>query len=505
MYEEINKYVVIDTEQDKLDLINGIYSRLVRVHNSSYFVLLSRSDDINTYTNYSFYKGDPNFNFPDGGYGGCSSSGSLAISDTDVGEAYVNLYAAIVNCNELLAALTLDEDVLLLGEVYFLRAYCYFKLARLFGTPPLVIDTDVNYLLTKPSFAEVYELIEEDLLNSIDLLPANLAVSRIPHESPHVGTAKALLAEVYLAMAGYPIHDNSKYALAAQMAAEVMAQAENYGYELESDLTRITTNSDEYSSEHVFSLFIKNDENDNNSPISATHATGFDGAINITGSIIPEFKYFNTYPDNYRKRIFLKCGDYVNRSLRFPDSTVTILYFQEENPLNNPCSYIDNVGYQKWLKPENIRKIMEISFYDSYSVGHVTIYLLRYAQTLLTYAEARARSGQLDATAYEAVNMIRRRANQCDMNSPSQFDLMPGLSSEQFIDSVVQERAWELCMEVEGRWFDIVRLDLKDKLVPAFRYAFDKPSAFPKTLLTDDWYFFRIPQEDRWNNPNFDY
>jgi starch-binding outer membrane protein, SusD/RagB family len=136
--------------------------------------------------------------------------------------------------------------------------------------------------------------------------------------------------------------------------------------------------------------------------------------------------------------------------------------------------------------------------------SYVTVYLLRYAQTLLTYAEAKARSGQLDDSAYEAVNIIRRRANKLDIHTPSDFDLPKGLSSEQFLDSVVWERAWELCFEPDGRWFDLVRLDLKDKLNNEYRYSFDVPTVVPQSLLTDDWYFYKIPQEDRWLNPNFE-
>ena len=132
----------------------------------------------------------------------------------------------------------------------------------------------------------------------------------------------------------------------------------------------------------------------------------------------------------------------------------------------------------------------------------MTLYLLRYAQTLLTYAEAKARSGDIDESAYEAVNQIRRRANKLDPFTPSQFDLSPGLTTEQFLDSVVWERAWELCTEPEGRWFDIVRLDLRSKLAE-YRYPQDVPTRVSDDFLNEDWYFYLIPQEDRWLNPNY--
>jgi hypothetical protein len=134
--------------------------------------------------------------------------------------------------------------------------------------------------------------------------------------------------------------------------------------------------------------------------------------------------------------------------------------------------------------------------------NEVTLYMLRYAQTLLTYAEAKARSGSLDESCYEAINRIKRRANNTDIYSPSLYDLPSDLTTEQFLDSVVWERARELCTEPEGRWFDIVRLDMRNKL-SEYRYSIDLPTRIDDAYLTDDWYFYRIPQEDRWLNPNF--
>lgn len=80
--------------------------------------------------------------------------------------------------------------------------------------------------------------------------------------------------------------------------------------------------------------------------------------------------------------------------------------------------------------------------------------MLRFSQTALTYAEAKARSGEgVDALAYECLNTIRERAG---------LEAYSGLSAAEFADKCVQERAWELCGE-RVRWFDLVRLEiLKD-------------------------------------------
>jgi hypothetical protein len=133
-----------------------------------------------------------------------------------------------------------------------------------------------------------------------------------------------------------------------------------------------------------------------------------------------------------------------------------------------------------------------------YYTGHV-VYILRYAQTLLTYAEAKARSGVVDASTYEAVNMIRRRANKVDLYSTSPYDLKPGLSPEQFADSVVQERAWELCAEPEGRWFDMVRLNLAKDMVAIKQHQHIIVYPIP---IDRNTYFLPIPEKDKELNPN---
>lgn len=76
--------------------------------------------------------------------------------------------------------------------------------------------------------------------------------------------------------------------------------------------------------------------------------------------------------------------------------------------------------------------------------------MMRYAEVLLIYAEAKARAGSLDASAYSAVNAVRQRAGLAD--------LTPGLGSDDFIKAVVQERAWEFAAEWH-RWFDLVRTE----------------------------------------------
>jgi hypothetical protein len=85
--------------------------------------------------------------------------------------------------------------------------------------------------------------------------------------------------------------------------------------------------------------------------------------------------------------------------------------------------------------------------------------IMRYAEPILIFAEAaNMANGGPTSEAYEAVNMIRRRAYGQDpaVADPGGADLPSGLSQEAFRDSVLLERGKEFIME-RKRWFDLVR------------------------------------------------
>ncbi|HWK99910.1 MAG TPA: RagB/SusD family nutrient uptake outer membrane protein, partial [Parapedobacter sp.] len=74
--------------------------------------------------------------------------------------------------------------------------------------------------------------------------------------------------------------------------------------------------------------------------------------------------------------------------------------------------------------------------------------VIRYANVLLTYAEAENEVNGPTADAYLAVNAIRSRAELEDLK---------GLSKEQLREAIWKERWYELCFE-NKTWFDMVRL-----------------------------------------------
>jgi starch-binding outer membrane protein, SusD/RagB family len=423
------------------------------------------------------------------------------------------LYSAIASINNVLSQFELKAvkgpgTKEMLGECLFYRAWCNYRLTRIYGRIPIIDNPDVDYTLPRPSYSKIYEFIESDLLKAIESLPANNITSRIPYESPNRGIAKALLGEVYLSWAGFPAKDETKYILSAKITEELMDSASYYGYELLSDFEDLWNKKSFYNNEAILCNYSKRpynlfgNSNDyiytgHSVPISSSNQwiqIGIDEKTKLWLRInpIPEIEFYNNYPKGYRKDITFFTRIYVY-PLSYKPKLDTGYFYIDKTSCNSRAAYrkfyIDTL-----LSPPRYER--DYIYYDL--LGCPRVYLLRYAQTLLTFAEASARSGNLNEKSYECINKIRRRANKLPLDSPSPYDLTPGLSPEAFADSVAQERAWELAGEPGHRWFDMVRLGIVEKVYESR----DPDDGGPFKYTENDKYFFPIPEHDINLNPN---
>ncbi|RAJ08748.1 SusD-like starch-binding protein associating with outer membrane [Chitinophaga skermanii] len=108
------------------------------------------------------------------------------------------------------------------GEAYFLRAYAHFQLLNVFGDVPLVLTTNFNVTRSMPRtpMQQVYQQIEQDLLQAENLLDVQYNSPTKERIRPNKFAAKALLARLYLY--------KKEYAKAAQYAGEVIAEKAFY-------------------------------------------------------------------------------------------------------------------------------------------------------------------------------------------------------------------------------------------------------------------------------------
>jgi len=304
------------------------------------------------------------------------------------------------------------------GEAYFLRAFSYYWLVRLWGNIPL-FETITDYqvdpkTITTSTPAEVYNVIISDLEMAISKLP-NL--KRDPGR-PNKGSAKALLADVYLTMAGWPLKDNSHLSDAASLASELMTEKGAYGFDLVADFASLWVNGANSvgSPEEIFAFHFNADAD----WTTGSSLYGQSNDLNAGGwtDVFPELYFFNTFPAGARH-----------------DATF--------------MTVIDGAPWQNhWNGHPGYKKFADASRGWVTSASHM---MIRYAHVLLIYAEASARANNtVSAESYAAINAVRHRAGLADLS---------GLSVQEFINAVINERKWEFAGEGTTRWFDLTRLE----------------------------------------------
>lgn len=106
-------------------------------------------------------------------------------------------------------------------------------------------------------------------------------------------------------------------------------------------------------------------------------------------------------------------------------------------------------------------------------LAKVSFILMRYAEVLLTYAEAKIEQGQLDATVTAAINKVRQRAGQPPVPAAIETD------QNEMRKLIRRERTVEFA--VEGfRWLDIRRWGIADLVMPGKVVGIAKsPAAMP--------------------------
>ena len=394
--------------------------------------------------------------------------------NAQVSRYWAETYRTIAASNDLIlnyqnAEATELEKNQAAGQAYFARAYSYFTLVRIWNEIPLYTENEISEDIQKSSPQEVYELIIEDLKMAEEMLPAQWDDQKedIGFTS---GAAKSLLAYVYLTMTGYPVRDQSKYALAAAKAKEVIDNESVYGYSLLDNFEELWQSGSRFNDEIVFGLFYNLDNRNNQRAPFGQMPTEYGG----WDVYFAEINFFNNFPEGPRK-----------------DAT-----FMSEFPLENGTTidWTQNLQRHPYYK-----KYWDIPGFDFTQPwvyvdwkSERTNVVFRYANVLLVYAEAQAMATGPDASAYEAINRVRSRAGL--------LDLTIGLTSEEFRDRVVDERAWEFAGGefAVAPWYDLVRLERVEQAA-ADRHPWEISIV---NMPDKEDYFAPYPEVDVLINPN---
>lgn len=345
----------------------------------------------------------------------------------------------------------------IVGEAYFLRGLCYYWLTRFWGAVPIIPSEQYQsaYLnLKKSEPAEIYKLIEADLQKAEEWVPD----TKRGQGRPNKGSVKALLADVYLTQGGWPIKDASKYALAAAKAKEVIDKKATYNFDLyQGGFLKIFAGG---TTEDVFTLFTRGQWITYNSFYGLSTMPENEGGWS---DFFPELNFFNNFPAGSRKDATFSTSFVVN---------------------GNTISWQETTTKHPYYKKFTIQSGTKATY-----MSNNPVIMLRYAHVLLIFAEAQARSGGVNADAYSAINAVRQRAGLSDLPA--------GLADNDFINAVIDERAWEFAGEW-NRWFDLVRLE-RVEAANANKHAEDLQPTGP---ITKEDYVLPIPGADAMINPN---
>lgn len=375
---------------------------------------------------------------------------------------------AISNISNIPASIITDaQKSQLLGQARFLRACYYFNLVVEFGDVPLIIrpTTSANNLqVPRASTKDIYEKqIVPDLLSAEQSgLPFYDGNGRVS-----LGAVKSLLARVYETMAGFPLKQTDKFALAKQEALAVISSG---NYTLYQNYDQFRDPANDNRMENIFMIQFAPGMAEN--PLFSFTLPTFSYISNAQveiGALLPDAAFYNSFPAGDKRKAN---GQFFFS--HYPNfQTGADVQFT-----NGPHIYkfFDNIAQKN----------------GQYSGKCFPV--LRLSDIMLLYAEAQNEAdGSPDANSYSYLNQIRSRAGLAPLS---------GMTQDQFRQSVWRERNHELCYE-NHTWFDMVRTRMvydtqNDVFVPMAGYVFP---ASPNVKFQVKNYLFPIPQAEIDANP----
>jgi hypothetical protein len=439
-------------------------------------------------------------------------------------------YAVIARANTVLErvpAINMDKvrQNRILGEAYFLRAFSYFTLVRLFGPVPLrtasvasIVDTNIP----RTPVADVYKQIIDDLQQGETLMPYQGEAGSGTLGHVNKGAAQALLAKVYATIgsgslkgaqvtvqggkdnafntytkdvvAGYEGFDSKQYyQLAKDEAAKLIASSK---YALFPNYMDLWVKANDNQVEHIFmeQTLAGNVQQQN---YVNNYFTSGDLGGRAYLWMDPNFYFqFSKYDDRIQKGVthqWFEAYDKSQPNLKyyhyFPraDSAKYRIVSINTKPGATPvkgdttlASYSNKPQILKYYSPGK----PVAPFNDDGNLAPINYPLLRYADVLLTYAEAENELNGNTPDARKYYLQVRRRSNQnvTVMQDPL---LDPSkLSQLQMRSAILAERAQELHFE-SNRRFDLQRwgvyLQVMNK-IGVSRQNINK-SRDPRTLL----------------------
>ena len=440
-------------------------------------------------------------------------------------------YGYIRRCNLVLQKLeemelSQSDKEPIAGQAYFFRGYIYFELIRKFGDVPYIDQplklTDVEDI-TRTSKDEIYTKIMADFDKAFSYLPEEWPATQWGRITKGAAMAMKARAALYFG--------NLETAATAAKSVMDLNKYDLYDKENTGKYQELFWEKTDGCEEIILAVQY-------NAPDKTNYLIGWEcfptkgwGGLNPTQSLVDAFEDSEGAPIS-KSKIYSEKNPFANRD---PRLEVNVLHDGEEMygvtikvaPLKSSGSTgiaqhgdATATGYyqQKWLDPS----------IDPQSAGWemgkdwVTI---RYAEVLLTYAEAKNEVSPLDDSAFEAVNQVRRRVGmpelqKTDATKPTycatQDDLRQRIRNEWRVEFALEGgkrqwdiRRWGIAKDVLNAPFlgikykmvdDAVNADPKDGGKVCVLYEGDNVK-LAGSRYEDHNYIYPIPQSEIDLNP----
>ncbi|OJV84322.1 MAG: hypothetical protein BGO34_07310 [Bacteroidia bacterium 44-10] len=434
-------------------------------------------------------------------------------------DCYTNIRKINNAITELNKSTVLDENVKerYLGDMYFWRGMLYYELFRFYGQVPIIDHAQNRHeeeiFNPRDKETDVVDFFVSDFEKAIEYLPVDIPDEELGRATK--GAAIGMLSTAYLYLAGVMpdvIGDQAKeYYKKSYELADVFISGElngKYGLFRENDTDKaeayhsLFTAANEYNKEVIFDIQYIADGLD----VGGTGRRGHDlmgvshpgsygqntdgsyggwGRNTPTQNLVDEFRMADGSDFDWNNPEHA-ANPYANREPRFYasilyngvqwrgstlySSTNLFVYDAESdsytltaNPIKRGTNSYTMTGYylKKLIDPS--KRGGTPNRYAPFEGSDQNLIVLRYAEILLTYAEARNEYSGPDASVYSALNKVRNRGG---------LENVSGLSQDELRELIRRERHIELCFE-NKRYFDIMRWRKGPEIIGKDVYGMD--------------------------------
>lgn len=384
-------------------------------------------------------------------------------SNSQISQMWGRFYVLIYRANLIVDKVQPDTPVKrrVIAEAKVARAWAMTECIMLWGTPPLVdhvLENASEYEQPNCNPAEAWAWIEQNYTEAAADLPSKVG------KNGQSAIGGRFTKEAALGFLGKAQVYQGKYAEAQATLKKVI---DSNLYDLEPDMNKLFHLSGDFSPEYLFELDMDYNGSDRRTAMYLITANTWQNPGWRTDQVYVPLQFTQAASWGYMnpsKGFALEMIDHDG--MDSPRRKYTILTYDElldENLFTynkdaetgesakgvKAAGLHDNAGYLRYkftVKKEDL--CTTVANYERSFNTLANIPLLRYADILLLYAEACAKTGNNTSDGLNALNRVRTRAGL----SPA-----PSLDMDNASYGIKEERRFELFFECANRYIDLVR------------------------------------------------